>query len=107
MVGGGDKIPLGILFDCYSLRLFDIFLIYDDQMIAPKIFLAIFLSLSLLLKVENCSNFSFSVKFWHKKGFIGQIKERTSMPYSVLSVIKNMPTFQSFLFAGTVLSPPA
>ena len=87
VVTGGDKTPLAKLFDCYSLRLFDIFFIFDDQMVAPKFFFALFLSLSLLLKVENCSNFSFFGKFWHKKGFIGKIKERTRMPYSVLSFI--------------------
>ena len=79
VVGGGDKTPLAILFDCYSLRLFDIFLIYDDQMIAPKNVLVLFLGLSLLLKVENCSNLNFYGKFWYIKGFIGKIKERTRM----------------------------
>ena len=71
VVGGGDKTPLAKLLDCYSLRLFDIFLIYDDQMIGIKtFFFALFWCLSLLLKVENCSNLNFYGKFWYKKGFI-------------------------------------
>ena len=54
VVGGGDKTLLAILFDCYRLRIFDIFLIFDHQMIAPKHFLALFFGLSLLLKIESC-----------------------------------------------------
>ena len=34
VVGGGDKTPMAILLEWYSLGLIDIFLIYNDQMIA-------------------------------------------------------------------------